>query len=363
MDRNSGGADAAILHDPMIEQLIGQITLIAEEDNLIDTAFEDEALVYHSSSRVAASVASATERIMAIANAAGDRPRATATGHRARHSTVRLQSAGTRCQALSQTASFPVACSASGSFEPQQCNDESVCWCVDAAGNQLPQSSTFSVGATLCPYTPIDTVAVELHLPNPQQIAFENLYDTLRAELRQLFGGQIPDNLRVHEQPDGNSIYVQFDLTGSEWAVDTAFALEEMVRQGAVVLAHGELVPDITLSRFTHRTAAGPLPGPQSAALRPESTFQMIVFVLASSSAFLVSVFVVFVMLKRGRSGKKMMMGPGGSESISAYETGGQSKVLMGMGDKFLDYSSPIFVLSASEMKVSSSNEEQLPKA
>lgn len=348
-DGIAGVVDSAILHDPMIEQLIGQITLIAEEDNLIETEFEDEALAYHN---IASSVASATERIMAIANAALSS--ATAT----RHSTASLPMTSTRCQTLRQTASFPVACTSTGSFEPQQCTEDAVCWCVDTAGNQLPQSSTFSVGATLCPYTAIDSVAVELHLPNKQRITFDNLYDTLRTELRQLFGGQFPDNLRVHEQPDGNSIHVRFDLTGSERVVDTAFALEELVRQGGLHLAHGELKPDATMSRFTHRTATEPLPGPQSAALRPESTFQMIVFVLATSSAFLVSLFVVFVMLKRGRVGKKTMMGGG---AMTTYETtnGHSSKVLMGMGDKFLDYSSPIFVLSASEIKMSSGEDQQ----
>lgn len=350
IDGIPGVVDSAILHDPMIEQLIGQITLIADEDNLIETEFEDEAPAYHNN--IASSMASATERIMAIANAAVSY--ATDT----RQSTVSLPMTSTRCQALRQTASFPVACTSTGAFEPQQCTDEAICWCVDTAGNQLPQSSTFSVGATLCPHTVIDTVAVELHLPNRQQIAFDNLYDTLRTELRHLFGGQIPDNLSVHEQPDGRSIHVRFDLTGSEHVVDTAFALEELVRQGGLQLVHGKLRPDATMSRFTHRTAAGPLLGPQSAALRPESTFQMIVFVLATSSAFLVSVFVVFIMLMRGRGGKKTMFGGG---TTTAYQTtsGHPSKVMMDMGDKFLDYSSPIFVLSASEMKVSSGEEQQ----
>lgn len=317
----------ALLRDPMIEQLISQITLIADEDNLIETEFAEPR------SSDASSAAAVTERIIEIvSNSLVAKPAAAE-----RQSTTTLMSSSTRCNALKKTASFQVACNADGSFEPTQCN-EAVCWCVDAAGNQLPDSQTFSVGSTKCIRTPIDAVSVELHFPNPKQITFKNLYDILRAELQQLLG-EIPDNLRVHENSDGN-IYLKFDLTDDR-KIDTAFALEEMAKQDVLVLGRGELYPDITLSRFVHRTTT--YPQPQPAILMPESTFQMIVFVLATSSAFLVSIFVVYVMLKRGKN------------KMKSYNT---NKTSVGMGDKFLDYSSPIFVLSAASDKPSPSGDD-----
>lgn len=316
------------IRDPMIEQLISQITLIADEDNLIETEFAEPRSFDEASSTI-----SATKRIDELDSE-------TFISEPIRQSSTALITSNSRCHALKQTASFQVACNQDGSFEPTQCND-AVCWCVDAAGNQLPNSQTFSVGSIKCIFTQVDAVSVELHFANPKKIHFKNLYDILRAELEQLLGG-IPDNLRVHESSDGN-IYLKFDLT-DEHKIDTAFALEEMAKQQMLVLARGELVPDITLSRFVHRSST--YPHPQPAVLMPESTFQMIVFVLATSSAFFVSIFVVFVMLKRGKN------------KMKSYNT----NKTVGMGDKFLDYSSPIFVLSASDKATSEDEAERQKK-
>lgn len=48
-----------------------------------------------------------------------------------------------RCQALG------AQCDAQGKFLPTQC-DQDICWCVDEAGNQLPQTSSFNKGEQLC---------------------------------------------------------------------------------------------------------------------------------------------------------------------------------------------------------------------
>ncbi len=141
----------------------------------------------------------------------------------------------------------------------------------------------------------------------------------------------MPDNLRVNENVDGN-VHLRFDLTDDN-KIETAFALEEMVKQNNLMLVHGEMRPDMTLSRFVYKISN--LPVPQKASLIPESTFQTIVFILATTSAFLVSIFVVFIMLKRGKN------------KMKTYNTNKS----IGINDKFLDYSSPIFVLSANEEK------------
>lgn len=300
---------------PFMEELIRQMTIMVDEDNFIETDIDDVL-----SSGKIDRISTTTEQILEIANSIYEE---------SQESTKALIPTNTRCNALKATASFTV-CDENGSFEPTQCNDEAICWCVDAAGNQISETSTFSIGTNKCVFTPIDIVSIELHLSNPNKKMFRNVYDTLKVELKQLLG-DVPDNLRVHENADGN-VFLKFDLTDDN-KIDTAFALEEMVKQNNVLLVNGELRPDITMSRFVHRSSN--LPVPQKAALIPESTFQTIVFILATTSAFLVSIFVVFIMLKRGKN------------KMKTYHTNKS----IGMGDKFLDYSSPIFVLSANEDK------------
>lgn len=48
-----------------------------------------------------------------------------------------------RCEALG------AQCDSDGKFLPSQC-DHDICWCVDEAGNQLPNSNTFKKGQNIC---------------------------------------------------------------------------------------------------------------------------------------------------------------------------------------------------------------------
>lgn len=57
-----------------------------------------------------------------------------------------------RCEALS------AQCDSDGKFLPAQC-DKDLCWCVDEAGNQLPNSNTFKKGQNIC-CKPIKTTIV-----------------------------------------------------------------------------------------------------------------------------------------------------------------------------------------------------------
>lgn len=52
-------------------------------------------------------------------------------------------SPASRCQALGGQ------CDTEGKFLPIQCEEET-CWCVDEAGNQLPNTNTFLRGEHLC---------------------------------------------------------------------------------------------------------------------------------------------------------------------------------------------------------------------
>lgn len=49
-----------------------------------------------------------------------------------------------RCESLS------AQCDSEGKFLPAQCDSEGNCWCVDEAGNQLLNTSTFKKGKQLC---------------------------------------------------------------------------------------------------------------------------------------------------------------------------------------------------------------------
>lgn len=318
------------IQDTMMEELIRQLTLAADEDNFIDAEIKDDRIeLQQTTTTVQSSSESTITEASNMANSIFDE------NQPKQESSKKLTTTMTRCQALQLTTLFPVACDSNGSFESTQCNGAVGCWCVDAAGNQLPETTTFSRGTRKCFYTPIDQVSIELHLLNINKKTIHNLYDVIKDELIVLLG-ELPDNLRVHENLD-ESIYLKFDLTDDK-KIDTAFAIEEMVKHNEFTLGNGQLRPDITLSRFVHRNAN--LPIPQSASFIPENTFQTIVFILATTSAFMVSIFVVFIMLKRGKN------------KIKQYNT----NKTVGMGDKFLDYSSPIFVLSAND-KINSQKE------
>ncbi|XP_065072539.1 uncharacterized protein LOC135696926 [Ochlerotatus camptorhynchus] len=320
--------------DPVMEELIRQITFLVDENNYIDEDLEptvpsasapNTLANFAPEPRYIGSISAVTEKIIEMAR--------TDDGSNFIEDPVKKLSASTtRCQALKLAASFPVACDDNGAFEPTQCNGDT-CWCVDAAGNQLPLSSTFKRGIRSCLFTAIDAVEIELHLNNPHQRILLNLYEVLRNDLLSLIGS-IFDNYRVHENSDG-SVMLRFDLIEDN-KVDDAFAIEEMVRDHVFVMYHGALIADVTQSRFSHKISTN-LPVPQQSSGIPENTFQTIVFVLATASAFLVSILVVFVMLKRGKN------------KMKHYSNGNR---MMSIGaDKYLDYSSPIFVLSANDTK------------
>ncbi|XP_050082531.1 uncharacterized protein LOC126569475 [Anopheles aquasalis] len=352
---DSSSADTPSSSDPVMEELIRQITFLVDENNyLVDEELEPPvqpvsvaSTNYAPEPRYIGTVSSVTEKVIELARTAESR-NFISDAQDSPSAAERLSASATRCQALQLAASFPVACDANGAFEPMQCNGDT-CWCVDAAGNQLPLSSTFKRGARSCLFTPIEVVEIELRLNNVHQRSLIHVYETLRAELSALIGS-IFDNYRVQENSDG-SVTLRFDLIEAS-KVDDAYAIEEMVREGVFALYHGHLIADMTQSRFAHRISNGvPLAQPSSGI--PENTFQTIVFVLATASAFLVAIFVVFVMLKRGRGAK-----------TKHYASG--EKIFAIGADKYVDYSSPIFVLSANDSQTlhrskSSQQQQQQP--
>lgn len=304
--------------DPVMEELIRQIAFLTDENNFLDQndGFEETT---NNQIRVV------TERIMEISDQTGE-------------SSKKLIASTTRCDALRSSAQFAVDCDDQGAFYPTQCNHET-CWCVDEAGNQLPWSNTFRRGAKKCQHTPLDAVEIELHLSNPNGVKLRNLYDILFEDLKKLVGDGFV-NFRVQENSDGSAM-LRFDLV-DDVKVSQAFAIEEMSKEGNLLLFYGQLKPDITQSKFSHKIPMPIVTDAQKSSLGiAQNTFHTIVFIMATSSAFIISILVIYVMLKKGRTKDK-----------SHYVT---NKTMHG-GDKYIDYSSPIFVLSANDIPRTSNN-------
>lgn len=323
------------LGDPLMEQLIGQLTQLNDISNDDLDLDEVEQRLPQPTTATSSVAQAVTERVMELANSLLD------SQFSVTDSTAPLQPLQwntTRCRALAQTATFPVSCDeATGAFRPLQCNGRS-CWCVDAAGNQLQSSHVFGVGDRHCDPVPIEAVSIELHMTNSSASSVRNVYDSIRRELQQLLGDAVVENLRVQENFDG-SVIVRFELH-NEAKVDMAFGIESAITAGNFQLVAGHFRPDLTRSHFVHRTA---LPTVAQAATAPDESVQLAMFVMASCSAFLVSIFVVYVMLKRGWH--KTLH----NKSYLDYSKGAGDAGAAAAGEKPVDFSLPIFVLDEAQ--------------
>uniref|UniRef100_A0A1I8PSF0 Thyroglobulin type-1 domain-containing protein n=1 Tax=Stomoxys calcitrans TaxID=35570 RepID=A0A1I8PSF0_STOCA len=242
----------------------------------------------------------------------------------------------TRCRSLAQSAPFPVSCDENGAFSPIQCNKK-YCWCVDSAGNQLDSSPMFEKGEHNCTPTPISKVIVEMHLQNNTGTAVHNIYDAIRNELTQLLGRQV-ENLRVQEFPDGTAL-VHFELHDED-KIDVAFAIETTITSGDFKLAGGHYSTDITRTQFIHRREE--LPTYAKVVTSHEGTIQLVLFITATSTTLLICVFVVYIMLKRGKEKVAYY------ESAAAVAGAAPPPYHSGKTSLALDpeFASPIFVLS-----------------
>lgn len=305
--------------DPVMEELIRQITFLTDENNFLD---DDDNEDVNDSLMQSEKIAIATERALEMSERVlGE-------------STKKLIASTTRCDALRSTARFMVTCDEQGKFNPMQCNHET-CWCVDEAGNQLPFSNTFRRGSKKCKHTPLDAIEIELNLINPNNVKLTNLYDVMFADVRELIGEDSFVNFRVHENSD-STVTLKFDLIDEE-KVNQAFAIEEMSKEDNLYLFYGMLKVDMRQSKFSHRIPMEVISNAQKSSLGiPESTFHTIVFIMATSSAFIISVLVIYVMLKKGKS-----------KNDKTHYVNNKN---LHSGDKFVDYTSPIFVLSANDL-------------
>lgn len=327
------------MNDPLMEHLIERMTMLVTEDIIQneDEAEDDEndddddtvevsAFPVEVEARSSPLSASGSDNVFESINSIMDSKLSVEN--------IPKLSDITRCYGIAKTASFPVACDEKGAFLPTQCN-KNRCWCVDEAGNQIPQTSTFQKGTRECTFTPIESVAIKIFLHNNSSASVINFYDVVKVELQHFIGDIL--NLRVQENLDGTAI-VSFELDDED-KVNKAYRIENAIQNKTLSLGRGYYVPDITQSSFIHRNHQ--IPNVETyTSLSPGNTIQVAVFILATSSAFLVSLLVVYVMLKRGRHDKYRHQGNNYSIQTDSFSS-----------DKKIDFGSPIFVLSVDDSK------------
>ncbi|XP_069681934.1 balbiani ring protein 3-like [Periplaneta americana] len=259
----------------------------------------------------------------------------------------------TRCQTLRErmtgtNAVYAVNCDAEGRFSPTQCYPRKSekfpeCWCVDEAGNQLPNTTTFKRGAKICLPTPIQAIEVQLGFQGRQdKTSNQKLMTEVRKTLEKL-GATLHNNvMEVKTYPDVT--YVTFEVVGSN-KVDVAFHLEEMVRARKLTLDADALVADITSSRFSHRLSddasneidmSDRVIALEHREIVSQSTVSMVtpyqtaIVVLSVASAFVICILVLVIALYR----KKMSACT--ADSMKAN----------GLAQRFLSQPSPIYVVS-----------------
>lgn len=321
----------AQINDPFMEELIRQVTFLSDDTNLLGEGIDGEV----ETEEYITTMKAITEQIKTVSTTTTTTT--TTTTQIPKKSVTELPIHRTRCQAISERASFDVSCDEIGAFVPTQCS-KSKCWCIDEAGNQVMSAGTFMKGSNLCKFVPIDSVEIELMLKNEKRMKLVNLYDVVRKELSIILDST-PFNLRVKDNED-DTILVKFDLLDDR-KIDQAYALEEAIRKSQVSLYHGYLMPEITDSTFIHKASAN---SPTTSSLNglPQNPFHTVVFILATTSAFIISLFVIYVMLKRHKT-------------VKNYDS---NKTFVPMNDKNLDYTSPIFVLSPEDKRSIKSTHE-----
>ncbi|KAJ2942048.1 hypothetical protein O0L34_g10965 [Tuta absoluta] len=194
-------------------------------------------------------------------------------------------------------------CLADGSFSPRQCS-RGRCWCVDAAGQRRSHVGSVAdhPAADPCELTQIESAQLELELIGVDSTAAERARATLAARLAEL-GARVP----VTIIKDKTTAKLRAMLTGSR-SVDVMYQVENMVKQEKLSKAHlgddGVLGADFIRSEYR---LASPMLSMQQREILSESTvsaatsYHTALIVLAATSAFIISVLCVLVMLYRAR--------------------------------------------------------------
>ncbi|XP_019877040.1 balbiani ring protein 3 [Aethina tumida] len=202
----------------------------------------------------------------------------------------------TRCEALGGQ------CDEYGKFLPTQC-EEDTCWCVDEAGNQLPQTSTFPRGERVCSTTPIESVEVTLGFRGEfDDISAVPVVNQITKIIKHLNGNIHENGLKTEIAPD--ALYVKFSLIGSS-KVDVAYNVEQMIMQQVMP----GLTADITRSRVLHKLYAQESVMPEhfialehreivsQSPVSVVAPYHTALIVIAAASAFVICVLTLLVIL------------------------------------------------------------------
>ncbi|XP_045777097.1 kielin/chordin-like protein isoform X1 [Maniola jurtina] len=234
----------------------------------------------------------------------------------------------TKCQLMQEeidngAEGWRPRCLPDGSFSPRQCG-RARCWCVDAAGQTRPGTKTYSTDP--CEVTQIESALLELELIGAEE-AIGNKAQALLASRLSALGAQVP----VTMSKDRELVKLRVLLPGPR-AADLVYHLETQVKKeklsGANKSEEGVIGADVIRSEYR---LVAPSPAMQREILS-ESTvsaatsYHTALIVLAATSAFIISVLCVLVMLYRARLQREPHK-----------------------AERFLPVAPPVYVLSADE--------------
>ncbi|KAG7298116.1 hypothetical protein JYU34_018885 [Plutella xylostella] len=214
----------------------------------------------------------------------------------------------TKCQLLQQQVEngsdgVRPRCLSDGSFSPRQCS-RGRCWCVDAAGQRRP---SLGVVPDLpepdpCELTQIESASLELEIFKVDESIAERSRKLLTTKLARL-GARVPVTLAK----DREVITVRTMVAGPR-AVDIIYQVENWLKEeklsGVKKGTEGVLSADVIRSEYR---LTAPAPAMQQREIVTESTlssttaYHTAIIVLAATSAFIISVLCVIVMLYRAR--------------------------------------------------------------
>ncbi|XP_026734373.1 neurogenic locus notch homolog protein 1-like isoform X1 [Trichoplusia ni] len=221
-------------------------------------------------------------------------------------------------------------CLSDGSFSPRQCN-RGRCWCVDAAGQKRQHigSVNDAPAPDTCEPTRVESAVLELELLNVEGSAAEAARGVLAARLAAL-GARVPVTL-AHEP---RAARLRALLAGPR-AVDYVYHIENLVKQeklSGTSKSPEAAVLGADVIRSEYRLAPLLPPAMQQREILSESTvsattsYHTALIVLAATSAFIISVLCVLVMLYRARLQREPQK-----------------------AERFLPAAPPVYVLSADE--------------
>ncbi|XP_045503033.1 balbiani ring protein 3 isoform X1 [Colias croceus] len=240
----------------------------------------------------------------------------------------------TKCQMMQEENENAIEgwsprCQSDGAFAPRQCA-RGRCWCVDAAGQRRAHAGNVP-DAPLpdpCEITQIESAQLELEIIGADSTTGDKARSTLASRLAEL-GARVA----VSVAKERNVVKLRALLSGAR-AADLVYHVESMVKkeklEGVDKTGDGVLGADVIRSEY-RLVAAPPTPAMHreivsESTVSAATSYHTALIVLAATSAFIISVLCVLVMLYRARLQREPHK-----------------------AERFLPAAPPVYVLSADE--------------